>query len=116
MHDEFGPDIEVETHIEPMEVAQLGGQDASPATRSAIGATLAAGAAETGVIKEVHNVRVRGTSAGLVVNYHCRVDPALDVAAVHAQVDRIERATRAAHPDIVRVVGHTEPVRPAARA
>ena len=42
-------------------------------------------------IREVHSVRVRETPAGLVVNYHCRVEPALNVAAVHELVDDLER-------------------------
>jgi divalent metal cation (Fe/Co/Zn/Cd) transporter len=59
----------------------------------------------------VHNVRVRHTEAGLVVNYHCRVDPALNVAAVHELVDGFEHRIRLAHPEILRVVGHAEPRR-----
>ena len=54
-------------------------------------------------IGDVHTVRVRHTEAGLVVNYHCRVDPALNVAAVHDLVDELERRFRAAHPEILRV-------------
>jgi divalent metal cation (Fe/Co/Zn/Cd) transporter len=46
------------------------------------------------------------------VTYHCRVDPALSVADVHARVDQVERALRAAFPEVLRVVGHAEPARP----
>jgi divalent metal cation (Fe/Co/Zn/Cd) transporter len=45
------------------------------------------------------------------VNYHCRVDPARDVASVHEKVDDLERRVRRAHPEILRVVGHAEPMR-----
>ena len=41
-----------------------------------------------------HDVRVRVTEAGLVVNYHCRVEPDLDVASVHELVDDLERRVR----------------------
>jgi divalent metal cation (Fe/Co/Zn/Cd) transporter len=61
------------------------------------------------MIHDVHKVRVRETEAGLVVNFHCRADPSLDVARVHVAVDAIERATRAGEPRIIRIVGHAEP-------
>ena len=37
------------------------------------------------------------------------LDPALDVAAVHAAVDAIERAVRLARPQVCRLVSHAEP-------
>lgn len=106
---EFGPLTEVETHIEPLEATQLAGQDAEHDTSARIAAALAARAGETGIIEDVHDIRVRDTPTGLVVNYHCKVDPALDVATVHEAVDRLERRVRAEHSDICRVVGHSEP-------
>ena len=58
----------------------------------------------------MHSVRVRETPAGLVVNYHCRVEPDLNVAAVHELVDDLERQVRLEHSEILRVVGHAEPL------
>ena len=58
---------------------------------------------------DVHDVRVRQTDDGLIVNYHCRADSALSVDAVHAAVDEIERAVRQEFPAILRIVGHAEP-------
>jgi divalent metal cation (Fe/Co/Zn/Cd) transporter len=55
-------------------------------------------------------VRVRKTPRGLVVNFHCRADPALSVEAVHAAVDALERRLRQARREIHRVIGHAEPV------
>ncbi len=109
IRDELGPAIEVETHIEPMEMRQLAGEDAPADAVASIAAALRTHAAETDIVRDVHNVRVRQTPAGLVVNYHCRVDPALDVSTVHAAVDHLESLVRAEHPRICRVVGHTEP-------
>ena len=108
---ELGGDIEVETHIEPLETAELPGRDAGAQRTAEVAQALAALAAQSGTLRDVHNVRVRGTAAGLVVNYHCRVDPALTVAAVHDEVDRLDRRLRRAFPAVVRVVGHAEPVR-----
>jgi cation diffusion facilitator family transporter len=110
---EFGGETEVETHIEPMETGQPAGHNAAWETVEDIGKALAGEAAKlAGPIHDIHSVRVRQTAKGLVVNYHCRVDPALDVAAVHAAVDAIERAVRLARPQVCRLVSHAEPAVP----
>ncbi len=107
---ELGSEIEVETHMEPLEPYELPGQDSAPEMRAKIAAALANRAAETGVISDVHNVRVRETPAGLVVNYHCRVDPNLSVENVHDHVDDLDHMAQADFPNIVRIVGHAEPI------
>ncbi len=112
---EFGGETEVETHIEPMETGQPAGHNAAWETVEDIGKALAGEAAKVaGPIHDIHSVRVRQTAKGLVVNYHCRVDPALDVAAVHTAVDAIERAVRIARPQVCRLVSHAEPAVPVA--
>ena len=68
------------------------------------------------MIRDVHNVRVRETDEGEIVNFHCRVDPALTVQAVHEKVDEVERALRRRSPSIKRVIGHAEPRRLATSA
>lgn len=109
---EFGGETEVETHIEPMETGQPAGHNAAWETVEDIGKALASEAGTlAGPIHDIHSVRVRETVNGLVVNYHCRVDPSLDVAAVHAAVDAIERAVRIARPRVCRLVSHAEPAR-----
>ncbi len=106
---ELGPDIEVETHIEPLEPRELPGRDAPEDIRSAIAAALAKSAA--GGIVQVHNVRVRETPAGLIVNYHCRADPKLSVDDAHQAVDGLERQVKVDFPAILRIIGHAEPLR-----
>jgi len=109
---EFGGETEVETHIEPMETGQPSGHNAAWEVVEDIGKALAGEAARrAGPVHDIHSVRVRQTLAGLVVNYHCRVDPALDVAHVHEEVDAIERAVRLARPQVCRLVSHAEPAR-----
>jgi hypothetical protein len=58
---------------------------------------------------QVHDVRVRETLSGLVVNYHCRADQSLTVDQVHEAVDKLDRRARLAEPAISRIVGHAEP-------
>ncbi|KQU50372.1 hypothetical protein ASG72_17290 [Bosea sp. Leaf344] len=107
---EFGGETEVETHIEPMAIGAPSGHNAAWETVEDIGKALAAEALRLGgPVHDIHSVRVRQTANGLVVNYHCRADAALDVAAVHAAVDAIERAVRLSRPQVCRLVSHAEP-------
>jgi cation diffusion facilitator family transporter len=108
---ELGPDVEVETHIEPLPADVLAGRDATAARLGEVSEALSALAAEIPDIGEVHDVRVRETSDGEIVNFHCRVDPALSVSAVHDMVDALERRLRRRFPAIARVMGHAEPRR-----
>ncbi|MGA8610272.1 MAG: cation diffusion facilitator family transporter [Xanthobacteraceae bacterium] len=107
--DELGPDVEVETHIEPLPADVLAGHDASAARIAEVSGLLTSLAAETPGLGEVHDVRVRDTADGEIVNFHCRVDPALSVRAVHDLVDGIERGLRQRFPTIQRVISHAEP-------
>jgi cation diffusion facilitator family transporter len=108
---ELGPDVEVETHIEPLPADVLAGRDAAAARIAEVSEALAALAAEISDLGEVHDVRVRETADGEIVNFHCRVDPALSVRAVHDMVDALERRLRRRFPAIRRVIGHAEPRR-----
>jgi divalent metal cation (Fe/Co/Zn/Cd) transporter len=62
-------------------------------------------------IRDVHDVRVRETGEGEIVNFHCSVDPRLSVQSVHENVDALERALKEQSPPIKRVIGHAEPMR-----
>jgi cation diffusion facilitator family transporter len=108
IRDEFGEDVEVDTHIEPLEPELPLGVDAAPDRVAAIKAALSRFAAD-GAIHDIHNVRVRDTEAGEIVNFHCRAAPSMSVIKVHEGVDEIERALRRAFPTVKRVISHAEP-------
>jgi cation diffusion facilitator family transporter len=108
IRDEFGEDVEVDTHIEPLEPELPHGTDAAPQRVEAITAALTRFAAD-GAIHDIHNVRVRDTDAGEIVNFHCRAAPSMSVIKVHDSVDEIERALRRAFPTVKRVISHAEP-------
>ena len=108
---ELGPEVEVETHIEPLPADLLAGRDADPIRLGEVRELLTALAAELPALGEVHDVRVRETPAGEIVNFHCHVDPTLSVSAVHQVVDALERRLRRQFPTIQRVIGHAEPRR-----
>jgi cation diffusion facilitator family transporter len=107
--EELGPAVEVETHIEPLQPHDESGREASAARAAQVREALSAIAATVDLVGEIHDVRVREADGGEIVNFHCRVDPALTVAAVHDKVDDVERALRARFPTIKRVIGHAEP-------
>jgi cation diffusion facilitator family transporter len=106
---ELGMDVEVETHIEPLEIRELEGRDADPAMTQKIADALIARAAESGPVDDVHDVRVRHTEGGYVVNYHCRIDAEISVLDAHTAVDQLDHRVRTLFPDVIRVVGHAEP-------
>jgi cation diffusion facilitator family transporter len=106
---ELGPDVEVETHIEPLQAYDAAGRDADPQRVKAVRDVLSELAGQGRTVSNIHDVRVRDTDDGEVVNFHCQVDPALAVQAVHEKVDELERALRRRIPTIKRVVGHAEP-------
>jgi cation diffusion facilitator family transporter len=111
--DELGADVEVETHIEPLQSDALG-RDASAARIREVQDALSQLARDQGLLCDVHDVRVRDTAEGEIINFHCRVDPGKTVHDVHEKVDGLERALRARWRSIKRVIGHAEPL-PSAR-
>jgi cation diffusion facilitator family transporter len=106
---ELGAEVEVETHIEPLDASEHTGAAVAPELRVAIAGALVKAAEAGGILSGVHDVRARATADGLVVVFHGRADPALSVRTVHDAVDEIERRIRAEYPDVVRIVGHAEP-------
>src|SRR5438105_3878907 len=109
--EEPGPEVEVETHIEPLQMRGLAGRDAPAERLAAVRAELAALAGQLGFVRDVHDVRVRDTADGEIVNFHAYVDPTLTVAEVHDKIDALERALRQRFPSLKRVIGHAEPKR-----
>ena len=106
---EIGPDVEVETHIEPVETDEIQGAEADPALVAQMARALSSAAAQGGRLREVHSVRVRLAADGAFVIFHCRADANATVDATHEAVDALERFLRSSFPSIVRVVGHAEP-------
>ena len=109
INEELGSEVEVETHIEPLQTFDQSGRDAGPERVREIATDLSALAAMVGTVSDVHDVRVRETAHGDIVNFHCRAAAAEPVHVVHEKVDELERALRVKWPSIKRVIGHAEP-------
>ncbi len=108
---ELGASVEIDTHIEPLQPHRASGREAPRERVKAVEIALTELAADGHTIRGVHDVRVRETDEGEIVNFHCDVDPALSVQAVHEKVDALERALKQRSPLIKRAIGHAEPIK-----
>src|SRR5262249_28288882 len=68
VRDELGPAVEVETHIEPLQMRDELGREAPQERVAVVRTALAALAGELGFVHDVHDVRVRDTADGEIVN------------------------------------------------
>ncbi|MDH7796330.1 MULTISPECIES: cation diffusion facilitator family transporter [unclassified Beijerinckia] len=109
IRDELGPEIEVDSHIEPLEARELHGENAPAARTASIAATLQEAAQASKIISDVHDVRARQTPAGLIISYHCRAMAEASVEDVHQAVDLLDRRVKTQFADVARIVGHAEP-------
>lgn len=108
---ELGEGVEVETHIEPLQAVDAHGREAPSERVAAVASALGELAAQDKALRNIHDVRVRETDAGEIVNFHCHADPELTVQTVHEKVDALERALKEHSSMIKRVIGHAEPLR-----
>jgi cation diffusion facilitator family transporter len=117
IRDDLGADVEVDTHIEPLEPELPRGTDAPSSRIDAIRTALVGLAERLGNaprgegLDDIHNVRVRQTEAGEIVNFHCRGGGARTVTEIHNLADELERALKRAFPSVRRVISHVEPRR-----
>lgn len=106
----LGENTEIETHLEPQMLDWLASQDVEHGELARFEQALTVLAENNGLVQDIHDIRARKTSQGVIVNFHCRALSALPISAVHDAVDRIERQLRMQFPEISRVVGHVEPL------
>ena len=109
IREELGTDLEVETHIEPLENNEFMGEDACADVADEITHALEQLAARAAISLQVHDIRVRALQNYLVVHYHCYVPSTLSVQHIHDEIDKLERALKNTYPLIKRIVGHAEP-------
>ncbi|MDR3493193.1 MAG: cation diffusion facilitator family transporter [Ancalomicrobiaceae bacterium] len=106
---ELATPLEIETHIEPLQLDRLAGLDLPLDETNDILKILAQAADARGRAYNVHNVRARRTDDGIIVNFHCKLPPETSVHDVHTAIDELERALTAARGDVRRAIGHAEP-------
>ncbi|MEF3367987.1 cation transporter dimerization domain-containing protein, partial [Methylocystis sp. 9N] len=81
-----------------------------PAVAAALGAALARSAG--GPISAVHDVRMRETARGYIVNYRAQAYPAVSVQTAYDAIEEIERRARQEFPTIWRIVARIQPEGP----
>ena len=106
---ELGSGVEVESHIEPMLVDAVSGEDEPEPERARMASVLAALAAKDGRLKQIHDVRARRTPLGLLVTIHCQAAAGASVQDVHDALSDLESAFQASEPQVKRLIGHAEP-------
>jgi divalent metal cation (Fe/Co/Zn/Cd) transporter len=104
------PDLtEIVTHIEPRGAAATG--PVRPEDEGQVLAILHELASDTNLRCHPHNVTVhRAEEGGLLVSFHCALDPETGITAAHDLTKRIERELRERVPGLDRVVIHAEPL------
>ncbi|MGH2790951.1 MAG: cation diffusion facilitator family transporter [Actinomycetota bacterium] len=105
--DELGPDVRVDSHIEPLEPTTLG-RDVTDARADIVALVAEVAERETDVI-DCHEVLVTSVDGELSVVAHVRGPRTLPLNRIHAASVRIEDALRSARPEIGPVLIHFEP-------
>src|SRR5262249_21366539 len=109
VREELGPQVEVETHIEPLQPHDELGHDAPRERLEAVRHALTEIAATVDFVGELHDVGWAEADDGEMVNFHSLVAPALRVAAAHDRADEVGRGLGQRFPWIKRAIGHAEP-------
>lgn len=106
---EIGEDVEVETHIEPLQNKELKGLDVDQGEYEATTKIIAGSASLFPIIQDIHDIRIRKTEFGLIIIFHCVIDENMSVETAHEALDGLERHIREHCPNAYRVIGHAEP-------
>jgi cation diffusion facilitator family transporter len=107
---ELGEGMEVETHIEPLELRELAGRDADAEDVTKLAQTIRRLASRSGKLVDIHDVRLRIAEGGRYAIFHCQAPREMSLQDAHEAVDALERAVRRESPDLIRVIGHAEPL------
>lgn len=100
---------QIVTHLEPRGAAVAG--PVRPEDMGQVLAVLHELASDANLRCHPHNVTVdRAEEGGLIVSFHCALDPDTGIQAAHDLTERIERELRERLPSIGRVVIHAEPL------
>ena len=104
---ELGPNVRVDTHIEPMRTTAHSRDVTS--TRADVVETVERLALEEEDMLDCHEIIVTSADGKLAVVAHVRGRATLPLSRVHDASDRIEKSIQQAHPDVASVTIHFEP-------
>ena len=92
------PGSDVVVHVEPL------AQEADTRER------IRAAAMGISQVREIHNLSVIETAQGLEVSLHLKLPGGMPLASAHDVAENVEKAIRAAAPEVVAVLTHIEPL------
>lgn len=107
---ELGADVEITTHIEPINKEAISDSEVSATEQSKIEKMLQKIAHETAEVKDLHDVAIVKSNGKYFVNVHCVFADSLSIEKAHSTASRIEFLARQKMPAIAKVVVHSEPV------
>ena len=107
VRNELGPDVRVDTHIEPLEPTVFG-RDVTAERPDVVESVRRAAAGEPDVV-DCHEVLVTQAHGHLAVVAHVRGRADLPLRLMHEASERMETAVHAAHDDVGDVLIHFEP-------
>jgi cation diffusion facilitator family transporter len=106
---ELGDEIEVESHIEPLQTDAVSGTELPWADYRRIRDEIEALADATPLLIDAHDIRIRATEVGLYLSLHCHVPPEATVEHAHDAVSALEQKIRSAIGGVRRIIVHAEP-------
>jgi len=104
---ELGPDVRVDTHIEPLESTSFG-RDVTGSRQDLVASIRAVALLEPDVL-DCHEILITSAGAGLSAVAHVRGRATLPLDRIHDASVRIENAVRAEHGEVGSIVIHFEP-------
>jgi cation diffusion facilitator family transporter len=111
---ELGDEIEVESHIEPLQTDAVTGAEVPWPEFRRIRDEIEALAEATPLLIDAHEIRIRSTAVGLYLSFHCHVPSDASVESAHDAVSELEQKIRRKIHGVRRIIVHAEP--PAAAA
>ena len=106
---ELGDEIEVESHIEPLQTDAVTGTELPWAEFRRLRDEIEALADATPLLIDAHEIRIRATEAGLFLSLHCHVPPDASVEDAHDAVSALEQKIRHSIEGVRRIIVHAEP-------
>jgi cation diffusion facilitator family transporter len=106
---EFGSEIEVNVHIEPLKKNMIRGETVSPGKQKKIEEIINAIAKNIPLVKEIHTIKIQSIGAELFVSFHCSFDNGGTLEQIHYQTSTMEYLIRRKIPEIKKVLIHAEP-------
>ncbi|MFA5855497.1 MAG: cation diffusion facilitator family transporter [Candidatus Gracilibacteria bacterium] len=106
---EFGEDVLVNTHIEPLRTEEILSSNVDKEEIEAVNKAISAVDSEIKELENVHDVLVRKVDGKLFVSFHCNAEGDASIEDIHNVSSRFEYLIRQKLPRIKRVVIHTEP-------